>query len=396
MTNPSSDWLDDVLRSRPVDDDGFSARVTGLGRGEVRTGWLVRTVIALVVFGSIATCSGAELFILGVMFDDEEALVDGRVWVDEQRADWARVVAAFDAHPALRRRAGRDASTVLNFAIEQMDRQPPANYWACQKEAGHLQAHREDIAALGVCDTSWIVGLSAYDVWTVPSKDFFGQHFYDLLNQARAHLRRAVSQPLVPGTPAPFAVAARDVEALGRLALTHHSMGASFFAVVASEHERAAAIGRADGHTLVVNEEDAALLYRAWQAGIWFVGPAATNEDVANVGRMQSVLACGALSDGYGLDGVYGHFLDDHRVERVRKLDHTGCGEAWPPRPLATRFCSGLPPNICRLVLAFSSLPPFRQRVVHSLEHWNGGALNLEKTPTAATTTPATAPAERP
>ena len=37
MTNPSPDWLDDVLRSRPVDDDGFSARVTGLGRGEVRT-----------------------------------------------------------------------------------------------------------------------------------------------------------------------------------------------------------------------------------------------------------------------------------------------------------------------------------------------------------------------
>jgi hypothetical protein len=395
MTNPSPDWLDDVLRSRPVDDDGFSARVTGLGRGEVRTGWLVRTVIALVVFGGIATCSGAELFILGAMFDDDDALVDGRVWVDEQRADWARVVAAFDAHPALRRRAGRDASTVLNFAIEQMDRQPPANHFACQKEAGHLQANREDIAALGVCDTSWIVGLSAYDVWTVPSEDFFSQHFYDLLNPARAHLRRAASQPLVPDMPAPFAVAARDVEALGRLALTHSNGGARFFAAVASEHERAAAAGRAGDHILVVDEDDAALLQRAWFAGIIFVGPAATDDDVANVGRMQSVLACGALSDAWGLGDIGAHFLDDHRIERLRVLDRTGCG-APRQQALAQRVCSGLPPNLCRLVLAPSSLPPFRQRVVQTLEHWNSWELNFDKTPTGATTTSATAPAERP
>ena len=99
MTNPSPDWLDDVLRSRPVDDDGFSARVTDLGRGEVRTGRLVRTVrlvLAVLVVGVIAFGAAFEIAALDI-FLGREGTVDGRAWVDEHRADWARVVAAFDA-----------------------------------------------------------------------------------------------------------------------------------------------------------------------------------------------------------------------------------------------------------------------------------------------------------
>jgi hypothetical protein len=381
MTNPSPDWLDDVLRSRPVDDDGFSARVTGLGRGEVRAGWLVRAVIAVLVVGIIAAGAAAEIVALDVLFD-RELSVDGRAWIDEHRAAYARVVAAFDAHPALRRRAGRDASTVLNDAMRrwQYPAVDPDDMLACESEAGVVQRNRRHLPVTGTCDTSWINGLAAYDEWSTRPADDESMDVFLLSTMTRAHLRRAARQPLVPGAPAPFAVAARDVEALARLTMTHRSQGARLFVVVAEEHDIAAAAGRAGDHTVVVDADDARLLQRAWLLGNAFTSAGATDDDVAAVGRMQSVLACGALSDAFGQDVLAASFLDEHRVERVRRLDRAGCAPPVP-RSLEEQLCYTDNP-ICRPVLAAATLPPFRQRVISSLQRWGLTDLSLTKTPT--------------
>jgi hypothetical protein len=388
MTNPSPDWLDDVLRSRPVDDDGFSARVAGLAHGEARTWWLVRGGVGLFVVACIAACSAAEFHALGLLFDDhpvdDAPAEDGRAWLDEHRADWARVVATFDGNPALRRRAGRDASAVLNDAIRRtrLTTGKTEDSLACAKEAGRRHADRAGVANRGVCDTSWIMGLASYDEWKTRPDNNNKALWQALLTMARAHLRRAANQPLVPGAPAPFAVAARDVEALGRLALNHTGWGATFFEVVADEHERAAAIGRAGDHVVVIDEADAQLLRRAWRAGVVFSGPAATDEDVAAFGRLQSVLACGGLSDASGVAAMGALFLDGHRIERVRKLDRTGCA---PPlrRSLEDRLCDDSVRDLCRVVLALAPLPPFRQRVVDALERRGVQKLNLARTPVA-------------
>ena len=380
MTNPSPDWLDDVLRSRPIDDDGFSARVTGLGRGEVRTGWLVRAVrlvIAMLVVGVIAAGAAIEIAALDIALC-REGTVDGRAWVDEHRADWARVVVAFDTHPALRRRAGRDASTVLNDAMRrwQYPNVDPDESLACESEAGEVQPNRRHLPVTGTCDTSWINGIAAYDeLRTPPTMDVFW-----LSKMARAHLRRAARQPLVPGTPAPFAIAARDVEALARLTMTHTGQGVRLLVVVAEEHDIVAAAGRAGDHTLVVDADDARLLQRAWLLGNAFTSAGAKDDDVAAVGRMQSVIACGALSDAIGQDFLAASFLDEHRVERVRRLDRTGCAPPVP-RSLEKELCTIRLP-ICRLVVAAATLPPFRQRVISSLERWGWTDLSLTKTPT--------------
>jgi hypothetical protein len=383
MTKPSPDWLDDVLCSHPVDDDGFSARVVGLAHSEARTWWLARGVVGLFIVGCIVACSAAEFRALDLLFEVDPA-VDGRAWLDEHRADWARVVATFDGNPALRRRAGRDASAVLNEAIRhtQLATGKTGDALACAEEAGQRHADRARVASGGVCDTSWIMGLAGYDEWKTRPDDTNKALWQALLTMARAHLRRAANQPLVPDAPAPFAVAARDVEALGRLALNHTSWGATFFEVVADEHERAAAIGRAGDHVVVLGEADAQLLRRAWRAGVAFSGPAATDDDVAAFGRLQSVLACGGLSDSSGVTDMGAEFLDGHLIERVRKLDHTGCA---PPLHLSLeeRLCDATDRDFCRVVLALAPLPPFRQRVVDALERRGMQKIDLHRPPVA-------------
>jgi hypothetical protein len=390
------DWLDDVLRSRPVDDEGFSARVTGLGRGEARTWWTVRVVIAVVVIGGIAACMGAEWAILGLMLGPDDRGVEGRVWLADHRADFARAVAEFDTLPLLRRRTGRDASAVLNEAIRKSSypNVKPEDSFACESEAGEVQANRVGRPVTGVCDTSWITGLAAYDEWKTPPDDAWLE--LDTLRKiARVHLRRAAAAALVAGAPAPFAVAARDVEALGRLALTNSGRGAQFFRVVAEEHDRAARDGRTGDHVIVVDAAAADRLAHIWVAGSAFISAAATDDDVAAIGRMQSVLACGALGDTYGQygpDAIDTHYLDAHRVDRVRALDRTGCS-IHPATSAEKFFCSpAAPPRLCRLLLVPTSLPPFRQRVVRRLERIELRDLVLVNAPSTApaTTAPAT------
>jgi hypothetical protein len=391
MTTPSPDWLDNVLQPRPVDDEGFSARVAGLGKSEARTWWIVRVVIAAVVVGGIAACMGAEWAIVGLMAAPEDIGVDGTVWLAEHRADFASAVAEFDALPLLRRRTGRDASAVLNEAIRKSSfpNVKPEDAFACESEAGEVQANRVGQPVTGVCDTSWITGLAAYDEWNAPPDDAW-MHADMLRKMARVHLRRAAAAPLVVGAPAPFAVAARDVEALGRLMLTNSVHGARFFRVVAEEHDRAAHEGHAGDHVVVVDAASADRLARIWVAGIAFISAAATDDDVAAVGRMQSVLACGALGDlygQYGNDAVDTHYLDEHRVERVRALDRAGC--IIHPAMSAEKFFCGpaMPARLCGLLLLPTSLPPFRQRIVRRLERIELGDLALVGAPSTTTAT---------
>jgi hypothetical protein len=380
MTNPSPDWLDNVLRSRPVDDEGFSARVVGLGRGETRTWWTVRIVVAAVVLVFVGACSSVELALLGLLFSGEGG-VDGKAWLDEHRVDFARVVARFDAEPALRRRSGRNAGPVLDAAIARFGderRLSAADREACRDEVRSKWAAYQRLPmsiddthpdrAHSRCDTSWITGLAAYDEWRSPTAENVDWEL--LATMARTHLRRAAAEPVVAGAPAPFVVAARDVEALGRLALTHTGQGAYFFGVVAREHQQAARDGRAGDHVVVVEEAEAKVLLRAWWAGLAFISASASDDDVAGIGRLQSVLACGALGDAFGQFGDGGldaQFLDAHRVQRVRALDRRGCAQ-HPAQPVEQVCGRDLSPGFCRLVLAPAVLPPFRQKIIRVLE----------------------------
>jgi len=364
MTTPP-DWLDTILVPRAVEDDGFTARVTGIVRAERRTRLVLRLVLALVLTAGFAACAAFEHLMMQVAFPLQDTDVSIRAFLDQHGAELRQLVARFDAMPALRRRTGRSAHAVFAGVLSGEQAR------GCRTEGENTTALVQRKEALSDqtllrsrCDTRWIEGLAAYDEL---STDFGNTVSWSFLGeQARTHLRRAAAAPLVVGAPAPFAVAARDVEALGRLTLGHAAAGAGVFEVLAEEYAHAAAAGVAGDYVAPMDAQDARLLASVWRHVALLTSAAARDDEVAFVAAQRSVVTCAAHNDINGLQTVGTLYLDDARVERLRVLDAAGCRAR---RALSTSsICKDLPPNMCRVLVALSRLPPLRQQAVCYLE----------------------------
>ncbi len=339
-----NDWLDLALKNPGAVDDGFADRVVSVGKARDRTALMLRALAAVLVVGFVVSLAA------GVVLHGAERVGAGLIGdpgprMDAERANFTADFQRLDALPFFARRDGdKDAGAVLNPPTEEDRADDPR----CAAEHGKKNVRFED----STCDTSFLVGLAAYDRWTGPQ----GRSWW-LGSYARSHLRRA---GLVSG--AAFAAAARDVEHLGRLALVSRASADKYFLIVNEEmtlvRERG---GDTGGFVPVVDAKDAVRLRELWQQASHFAGAAANDDDIALIVNARSVLSCGAVSDATGSLAVQAHFAGDHIVERTRPLmSIKGCG----PRDvvnLTQVFCDTPDSISCAFYVRTLQLPPFRQ-----------------------------------
>lgn len=328
-SNDTPDWLDDALRPRPVDDDGFGARVVAVGVARRRNRLFVRSAAVLALAGVLGVYlavgyAGEREFVLG-------PAIDGASWIAANRDRYARAVDAFDDRPGLRRRSGRDASVVLDAASR--------DWWRCGWRA---------------CDTSFFVGLAGFDQWQAPANVSTSS----IDDAAEQHLRAALAQPGPDGVAA-FAVAAADVEALGRLVLGFSSDGALVFATVARLKNEAELAGRELDFEPTLTITEARAVQSLWLLGAAFVSPAAQDDDVEYVLGLRSVLGCGG--GGAAASANLYEFLNDDARRRQDDVARRGC-VATAPSETDYQRCIGEPP-VCEFSLLVARLPPFRSRL---------------------------------
>lgn len=289
-----TDWLDDVLQQRPVDDDGFTARVTRLANAQrawhnvARRLLLLAAVVAVLAAGRSCVVDVNDL--VHAWSWSSTGSADAEQWLDANRARVHGAVRALDAIPQLARRDGPDAAAVL-------------------EEAMTTNNH------------AVLSGLARYGVWNAESGTY-----PVLLKLARAHLKAAMAAPLVEGEPAPFVAAAQDVEALGRLQLTRTG-SFEFFEVVNAATVTARAQHTDGGFTPAL---DAATIEAAQRVRelLWlYTSPAARDEDFAMLRDTRSVLVCGLVRGRNTYHQRMQDFLDPQTVARPATLAMPGCAE---------------------------------------------------------------------
>ncbi len=329
--NETPDWLDSVLQARPVDDEGFGARVAAIGSSRRRTRLIVRLLIGF----ALALAAGS-VFLVGRSGEElvvnSQGSFDGRVWLDAHRQQYREAVAKFDHRPGLRRRLGKDADVVLKeFDWSKCDRNP--------------------------CDTRFFVGLAGYDTWLRASD---GVPTWGLRQAAEQHLRAAIAAGDVDGA-VPFVAAATDVEAMGRLILGMNGWGAELFATVASVTDEARVAGRDGGFKPTLTATEAREVRALWTLGDLYLAPAATEDDAAHVTDLQSVLACGAANHVWGF-ARFAEFVDAATLQRMATSPAAGCRVSKFEPVNLDDACDGSAP-ICRLSLSVIRLPLWRSRM---------------------------------
>lgn len=368
----SADWLDSVLRARPVVDDGFAERVLALGRAQRRTGLVVRGLL-LLLGAAVLAALVAGIFVTAVeRWGTFGLLVEPEVeeaWFREQRGAFREAFLALDGREALARRSGRDAAPILDVVERELLEPSSARAQAC-KAGG---ARDRDLTA-SPCDTSFLEGLAAYDEWRWQREVQPGlqvaMEMLGFAEIARIHLRKAAAADLEAGDASGtrFGRAAEDAVALGRLLLGHSWAGAQVLRAVAEESEHAQ--GRTGGFVPPLSAKEASQAGAVWMAAVGFGGGAAPADDVAFLRQGRSVLTCGLRSDGLGLDlGVQELYADEEIRARNRAWTAEGCS----PRPSgvgAWMLFGDEPTTTTRTLGALSQLPGIRwlmaQIVVHA------------------------------
>lgn len=369
----SADWLDSVLKTRPVVDDGFAERVIALGRAQRRTLLMVRglltllgaaVLVALVSGFLITAVERWQTFGLIVEPEVEEA------WFHAQRGPFREAFLALDGRDALARRSGRDAAPVLDLVERELLDRSSARAQAC---AGERTRDRDRDVLASRCDTGFLDGLAAYDEWRWQREVQPGMRLdvvdIEFAGIARTHLRRAAAADLEAGdaTGTRFAKAAADAVALGRLLLGHSYAGAMVLRVVAEESERAQ--GRTGGFVPPLSAKEASLASTVWMAAVGFGGGAASDEDVEFLRQGRSVLTCGLRSDAMALDLSMQELYAD-RATQARNQAWTAEGCAPRPSGVDSWMLFGDEPTTgARLLGGISELPGLRWVMARIVVH---------------------------
>jgi hypothetical protein len=338
-----TDWLDDVLQQRPVDDDGFTARVVRLADAQRarRILWrrLALVVSFVVVVSTGRACLVAADDVVQQMSWSKTGPDDATLALDTNRARVFAALQRLDAIPLLARRDGPDATAVLKQAI-------------------------------ATDDHTLLTGLDRFGVLNdTPWANL------QLTLLAREHLRAATEAPLVDGEPAPFVAAAHDIEALGRLLLTHSESREYFeleyFELVNTATDEARAAHK-DGGFVPTLDEKALVTLSSVQRALWlYASPAARDEDFATLRATRSVIVCNLVRTRDFYRVRMKDFFDERTVARPASLSMTGCADAIVQQPLcedvdlADLFETGC------LSYHLARLPPWRGRVRDSWFHIN-------------------------
>ncbi len=179
--------------------------------------------------------------------------------------------------------------------------------------------------------------------------------------------------PLVDGEPAPFAIAARDVEALGRLWLTNNGAGHEVFAAVAAATTKARARQRDGGFVPAVDDEDVAAVFAVWMMADTFASPAATDEELAFLRGAKSVLTCNVVRHAEQ-DRHYTGFLDERLILRRAGFAQEGCGTRLHTIEPCGIDDDETESTVC-VAVAIAKVSPWR-RMVHDQQYTIHAAIN--------------------
>lgn len=359
----SADWLDSVLVNRPAVDEGFADRVIAVDRAHRRMRGIL-SALAVVLALSFVTASilavaghSIERWNTNSLFDDGDL---DRVWLLDSRDDFRAEFKRLDASPALARRTGKDAGPVLDPIIAALNDPSPAIKDSCAVEYADA---KHDAYAQGMhvtdrsgsrCDTSFLVGLAAFDEWRHPVVIGGESAPMFVLEIARTHLRRAADQD-----GAAFAAAAKDVEAYARLALGHDWSGRRAFGIVTAEQALAAARGRDGGFTPSLTADDVKSVGRIYGSVVGFGGALGTDDDVAFIAAGRSVLSCPLRADTDFDLVMQEAFVDRDVASRNAVFTPDGCAPRNPDVG-PWLLCGDEPTLKCRASGAFLSLPLVR------------------------------------
>jgi hypothetical protein len=325
-----TDWLDDVLQQRPVDDGGFTARVVRLADAQRARRTLWRR-LALVVSLVVVVSTGRACFVAAddgaqQMSWSETGPVDATLWLDANRARVFAAVQDVDAIPLLARRDGPDAEAAIARAISTNDH-------------------------------TLLSGLEQFGVLNgdAPLNA-------RLARLARLHLSAAIEAPLVDGEVAAFVKAAHDIEMLGRLVLTR-SESLLYFELVNTATTEARAAHK-DGGFVPTLDEKALVALRSIQRALWlYASPGARDEDFATLRATRSVIVCNLVRTRDFYRVRLKDFLDERTVERPASLSMTGCADPVVQTPLCEDVDLADMLKTGCLSYHLARLPPWRGKV---------------------------------
>ncbi len=277
----NADWLDQTLRARVVVDDGFSDRVVAVATAHGRTRLILRVLVALLSLGALAAAVAGVISHAAERLNGVHVIFGEGVDIGAHREAFVRDWQRLSAHPLLVRRAsGDDASERLK---------PPLT-WPTPPCPSPCPA---------------IDGLRDVDTWlTAPNAYVLNGIGFDRLGTlADTHLHGALARG-----PQHVALAVADIEALGRLLLSHNKNGAHLLAGVAFRLDRARAAGLDIGDARAsFSREDAQRLSELWLQSAAFVSAEADDEVRRMITESPSVLSCGAHTDWSGGLAVQAH-----------------------------------------------------------------------------------------
>ena len=299
-----TDWLDDVLQQRPVDDDGFTARVTRLADAQRARQNLWRRLRLLVLVVVVLAAGGSCLVGVTDMVNswswDNTGSANAERWLDANRERVFAALQKVDAIPQLARRDGPDAADLVAQAMDTRDH-------------------------------TVLSGLGRYGFLSTKH-----EATYDLDKLAREHLDAAIAAPLVDGAPPPFVAAARDIEELGRLQLTRSFSRSGYFRsfeLVNAATEKARELHKDGGFIPALDAATIANAQRLHEALWLFVSPGARHADFTALRTTRSVLVCGLVLQRDYLGVFMKHFLDGHIGQRAASLALSGCAEKTEMKP---------------------------------------------------------------